>query len=96
MAKQSVATSSPREGRTVPVIFQQHPDYPGGVLEYVTPTTAAVIRRMDALSETQRHDVLRVVHAAKAGQFNYSPAEIEAWTPEQRQAVIDSLPEVQS
>lgn len=85
---------STHQSRTVPVIFQKHPDNPGGVLEYVTPATASVIHAIDAMTHEQRQDVLRIAQAAKAGRFNYSPAEIEAWTPEQRRAVIDSLPEV--
>jgi len=82
--------------KTVAVIFQQHPDYPGGVLKYVTPAAASLIRDMDTMNAEQRQDVLRILHAVKAGLFNYSAAEVAAWTPEQRRAAIASLPEVRS
>jgi len=82
--------------KTVTVILQQHPDDPGGVLLYVTPAAASFIRDMEAMNAEERQDVLRVLRAVKAGLFPYSAAQVEAWTPEQRQSVINSLPEVQS
>jgi len=96
MANESVSTSTTRDACTVPVIFQQDPNSSDGVLEYVTPTTAAAIKLMDKLSDSQRHEVLRVAQAIKAGIFNHSAAEIKAWTPAQRRLVVDSLPEVQA
>jgi len=82
--------------KTVTVIFQQHPDDPGGVVLYVTPAAASLMRDMEAMNAEERQDVLRVLRAIKAGQFNYSATEVAAWTPEQRRAVVDSLPEVRS
>jgi hypothetical protein len=86
-------SANPQEKKTVPVVFAKHPDYPGGVLEYVTPTTAAIIKKMDKMSATNRQEVLRIIRGIKAGRFDYSVAEIESWTPEQRRAVFESLPE---
>jgi hypothetical protein len=87
---------STQERKTVPIVFAKHPDYPGGVLEYVTPTTAAIIKRMEMMSATGRQEALRAIRAIKAGTFDYSPAEIESWSPEQRRVAIASLPEVLS
>ena len=81
--------------KTVTVIFQQHLDDPGVALR-VTPAAASVMRAMEAMKAEERQGVLRVLRAVKAGLFPYSAAQVEAWTPEQRQSVINSLPEVQS
>ncbi|WP_027484696.1 hypothetical protein [Rhodanobacter sp. OR87] len=78
--------------KTVTVVFQQHPGEPGGVLMRVTPLAASVMRCMDAMKAEERQDVLRILRAVKAGLFPYSAAEVEAWTPEQWQSVINSLP----
>ncbi|UJJ58238.1 hypothetical protein [Rhodanobacter denitrificans] len=79
--------------KTVTVVFQKHPGEPGGVLMRVTPAAASLMRDMEAMNAEGRQDVLRVLRAVKAGLFPYSAAQVEAWTPEQRQSVINSLPE---
>ncbi|KZC20043.1 MULTISPECIES: hypothetical protein [Rhodanobacter] len=80
--------------KTVTVIFQQHPDEPGGEVLYVTPAAASLMRDMEAMNAEERQDVLRILRAVKAGLFPHSAAQVEAWTPKQRQSVIRFLPEV--
>jgi hypothetical protein len=83
---------STQERKTVTVVFQRHPGDPGGVMFKVTPEAAEVIDIMEGASETERKDMLKVICAAQRGRFPYTPAQFGAWTPEQRQAVLDSLP----
>lgn len=84
MATESVSES-------VPVLFMEHPNDPDGFLEYVSPLEAEFLRLTKDFDADQWADVHRVGAAIKAGAFNYTAAEIAAWTPAQRRAVIDSL-----
>ena len=90
----TIATNYRDPRKTVTIVFQQHPRDPGGVVFRVTPEAAEVIDIMENASETERKDVLRVICAAQRGGFPYTPELFGTWTPEQRRAAIDALPEV--
>lgn len=89
----SAALQERKTRKTITLIFPGRHDNPEGVLLKVTPLTAEIIGEMEKLSEPQRKEVMRVIHAVKSERFPYTAAEVEAWTPAQRRAVIDLLPE---
>ena len=87
-------THSTQERNTVTIIFQQHPRDPGGVTFKVTPEAAEVIDIMENAGEPERKDLLKILCAAQRGRFPYTPEQFGTWTPEQRRAAIEALPEV--
>ena len=83
---------STQKQKTITLVCNQ----PGGAVVRVSPRAARSAMELDTMKAEQRQDVQRVLRAIKAGLFNYSATEVAAWTPEQRRAVVDSLPGVQS
>ena len=90
----TIAASYRDPRKTVTVVFQQHPRDPGGVVFRVTPEAAEVISILENASEPERKDVLRVICAAQRGGFPHTPEQFGTWTPAQRRAAIEALPEV--
>ena len=90
----TIATNYRDPRKTVTVVFQRHPRDPGGVTFKVTPEAAEVIGIMEVAGEPERKDLLKIICAAQRGRFPYTPEQFGAWTPEQRRAAIDALPEV--
>ena len=90
----TIAASYRDPRKTHTVVYQRHPNDPGGVVFRVTPEAAEMIGIMENASEPQRKDLLKIICAVHRGCFPYTPEQFSAWTPEQRRAAIDALPEV--